>query len=106
MPKFLIAYHGNPQFKTKEEGAAHMTAWQAWSQGLGKAVFDRGMPVGMSKTIASDRTVSDGGGPNPLSGITILQAENIDEAIALVKACPHLNAGGTIEVAQAFDMPM
>lgn len=106
MPKFLLAYHGTPRFKTKEDGIAHMVAWRAWSKGLGAAVVDPGMPVGMSKTITSDGAVIDGGGANPLSGITVLQAETIEQIIAMAKPCPHLQAGGTIEIAQAFDMEM
>lgn len=105
MPKFVLAYHGNPDIKSKEEGAAHMAAWQAWSAGLGDAVIDPGMPVGVSKTITATG-VEDGGGSNPLSGITIIQAANMDEAIAMAKDCPHISGSGTIEVAEAMDMEM
>lgn len=105
MPKFVLAYHGSPQFNTKEEGAAHMIAWQKWSQGLGDAVVDPGTPVGPSMTVSLDEVV-DGGGSNPLSGITILQANTMDDALELVKDCPHLDAGGTIEVAEALNMEM
>ncbi|MEH6548179.1 MAG: hypothetical protein V7701_17220 [Sneathiella sp.] len=105
MPKFVLAYHGSPQFKTKEEGTAHMVAWRQWSQGLGDAVVDPGMPIGASKTVSATG-VEDGGGANPLAGITILQAETIDAAVAMAQACPHLDAGGTIEVAEAMEMEM
>ena len=105
MPKFVLAYHGSPQFNTKEEGAAHMVAWRQWSQGLGDAVVDPGMPVGMSKTVSSSG-VENGGGANPLAGITILQAETFDAAIVMAQACPHIDAGGSIEVAEAMDMEM
>jgi hypothetical protein len=63
------------------------------------------MPVGASKTVSSDG-LADGGGSNPLSGITILQADTIEAACEMAKACPHVNIGGTIEVAQAMDMEM
>lgn len=106
MNKFLLAYHGSPKFESKEAGIAHMVAWRAWSQGLGDAVVDPGMPVGMSKTITSNGSVVDGGGANPLSGITVLRADSIEQAIALAQSCPHLSAGGTIEIAQAFNMDM
>jgi len=106
MPKFIFAYHGNPQFETNEAGAAHMVAWRAWSQGLGDAVIDPGMPIGPSKTVNMDGSVTDGGGANPLSGITIVQAATIEDAIGMAKGCPHLSAGGTIEVAQGIDMEM
>jgi len=105
MPKFLLAYHGAPQFKTKQDGANHMVAWRAWSQGLGDAVVDPGMPVGASRTVSSSG-VEDGGGSNPLSGVTIIQADTMEAAVAMASACPHIDAGGTIEVAEGMDMEM
>ena len=105
MPKFVLAYHGAPKFKSKEEGMAHMVAWREWSQGMGDAVVDPGMPVGVSKTITADG-VEDGGGSNPLSGITIIQADTMEAAIELARPCPHVSAGGSIEIAEAMDMEM
>ena len=103
MPKFLLAYHGGKSFETREEGAAHMSKWNAWNDGLGDAVLDPGMYIGSSKTISAEGIV-DGGGVNPLSGITVLQANSMDEAVAMATACPHIGIGGTIEVAQVMDM--
>jgi len=105
MPKFVLAYHGAPQFKNKEDGANHMVAWRNWMQGLGDAVIDPGVPVGTSKTVSSTG-VEDGGGSNPLAGITIVQADTMDAAVNMALACPHIDAGGTIEVAEAMNMEM
>ena len=105
MPNFILAYHGKPDVETKEDGAALMAAWKAWIAGLGDAVVDPGMPVGISKTITVNG-VENNGGPNPLSGITIIQASSIDEAIGLAKDCPHISGSGTIEVAEAMPMDM
>jgi len=103
MQKFILAYHGSPEIQTKEEGAAHMARWQEWSQGLGDSVVDPGMPVGPSMTI-SESEVVEGGGSNPLSGITIIQAESMEDAITMAKDCPHLSGTGTIEIAPAMEM--
>jgi len=105
MPKFVLAYHGAPQFKTKEDGANHMVAWRQWMQGLGDAVVDPGVPVSASRTVSS-AGVEDGGGANPLVGITIVQADTMEAAVNMAKACPHIDAGGTIEVAEAMNMEM
>ena len=105
MAKFVLAYHGKPDIQTKEDGAALMVAWKAWSAGLGDAVVDPGMPVGASMTVTA-KGVEEGGGSNPLSGITIVQADTIEEAIAMAKGCPHLSGTGTIEVAEALQMDM
>ncbi len=105
MQKFIFAYHGNPDIKSPEEGQAHMTAWKAWMDGLGDAVIDRGLPAGPSKTVGRDG-VTDDGGSNPLSGISIVQADNIETALEMAKRSPHVTGGGTIEVAPAMDMEM
>lgn len=105
MPKFILAYHGKPDIQSKEDGAAHMVQWKTWSQGLGDAVVDPGMPVSASMTVSQEGVI-DGGGANPLSGITIIQAETMDEAIQMAQGCPHLSGTGTIEIAQAMEMDM
>lgn len=106
MPKYVYAYHGAPKFETKEDGAAHMVAWREWSAGLGSAVVDPGLPVGPSMTVQSDGSFVEGGGTNPISGITIVQADTMESALGMAKACPHISAGGSIEVAEAMDMEM
>lgn len=105
MPKFALVYHGTPQFKTREDGVNHMVAWKQWVQALGDALVDPGMAVGPSKTITATG-IEDGGGANPFSGITIIQAETIQAAIELARACPHIGAGGTIEIAEDMQMDM
>ncbi|MEL6640875.1 MAG: hypothetical protein AAFP98_06115, partial [Pseudomonadota bacterium] len=89
MPKFLLAYHGTPDLQGNDAGAAHMAAWKAWNEGLGAAVVDPGMPVGKSITVSATDVI-DNGGSNPLSGITILQADTLDEVIKMAQTCPHL----------------
>ncbi|MBV1864056.1 MAG: hypothetical protein KUG74_06425 [Rhodobacteraceae bacterium] len=102
MSKFILVYYGGGEITSPEQGAAHMAAWQAWMQGLGEAVVDPGMPAGASKTVSAEGVV-DGG---EVSGITVLQADTMAAAVEMAQACPHLDLGGTIEVAQAMDMPM
>ena len=87
-----------------EKGRAHMDQWMAWMNGLGAAVVDRGVPVGRSMTVGPDG-VTDGG-PNPLSGFTIVEADDMAAALEMAKRCQHIDIGGTIEVAPALDMPM
>ena len=58
----------------------------------------------MSKTVSSDG-VTDDGGPNPLSGFSILEAETMEAALEMAKSCPFLDMEtGTIEVAQVMEM--
>ncbi|OIQ38672.1 MAG: hypothetical protein BM560_18650 [Roseobacter sp. MedPE-SWde] len=106
MPKFVLAYHGHPDVNTPEEGAKMMAAWKAWMAGLGTAALDPGLAVGPSKTVLSDGAVAEGGGANPLSGYTVIEARDMDAAIELVRGCPHLSGSGTIEVAPDLELDM
>ena len=46
----------------------------------------------------------DGGGANPVSGYSLIEASSLDDAGKKAAGCPLLKAGGTIEIAQAMDM--
>lgn len=48
--------------------------------------------------------MSEGGGANPASGYALIEAESIDDAVAKNKGCPILMSGGSIEVAETFDV--
>ena len=104
MAKFLFVYHGGSKPETEEEIAQAMDAWGQWFGAMGSAVIDGGNPVGMSKTVLSDGSVVDNGGANPTSGYSLIEATDIDEAVAKAKDCPIREVGGSIEVAEAFDM--
>ncbi len=103
MAEYIIAYHGGKKPESPEDGARHMAKWKAWVSDLGDAVVNPGTPLGPSKTVSSDG-VSDDGGPNPLSGFSIVKADSMDAAIEMAKACPTLDLDGTLEVAQVMKM--
>jgi hypothetical protein len=48
--------------------------------------------------------VTGNGGPNPASGYGLIEASDLDDAVAKAKGCPILQAGGSVELAEAFDM--
>lgn len=104
MAKYLFVYHGGSHPETEEEVARVMDAWGAWLGGMGAAVIDGGNPVGQSHTVNPDKTVTDNGGSNPASGYGLFEASDLDDALAKAKGCPVLDAGGSIEVAEAIDM--
>lgn len=104
MAKFLLAYHGGAMAETEAEQARVMKAWETWIEGLGDALVDWGNPTGQARTINPDGSVSEGGGSNPVSGYSLLTADSLDEAVTLVKGCPVLDSGGSIEVAEALEM--
>jgi len=71
---------------------------------MGPAVVDGGNPVGMSSTVQADGSVAGDGGANPASGYSLIEAADLDEALAKARGCPILQDGGTVEVAETFDM--
>ena len=104
MAKYLLAYHGGGMPESPEEQQRVMAAWGQWYQNLGAAVVaDPGNPVGQTRTISSNRSISNGGGANPISGYTIIQADSFDKAVDLAKGCPILDGNGSIEVCETFD---
>jgi len=104
MAKFLYVYHGGGRPATKEEQAKVMDAWGQWFGGLGASVVDGGNPVGKSSTVLSDSSVVNNGGANPASGYSLVEASDLNDALEKAKGCPILASGGSLEVAEAFDM--
>ena len=103
MSDYIIAYHGGKQPESPEEGAKHMAKWKAWVGGLGDAVVNPGTPLGKSRIVSSGG-VSDDGGSNPMSGFSVVKADSMDAALEMAKACPFLETGGTLEVAEMMKM--
>ncbi len=104
MAKYLFVYHGGKPPATPAEGKAVKDAWGAWFGSMGAAVIDGGNPVGKSSTVKPDGSLVDGGGANPTSGYSLIEASSLEDAHKKARGCPILKAGGTIEIAQAMDM--
>lgn len=104
MPNYLFVYHGGTTPETPEDGEKMMAAWGAWFQDMGDAVVDGGNPVGQSSTVSA-AGVAPNGGANPVSGYTVVQADDMGGACALASGCPMVSDGtGSIEVAQIMPM--
>ena len=100
MTKYLLAYHGGDMPASKEEGEKVMAAWTSWVGAMGKSLTDIGNPTtGNSKMLAPGGKVSNGGSTT-ITGYSILEAPSLDKAVDMVKGCPQLASGGTIEVAE------
>ena len=104
MAKYLFIYHGGKHPETEAEVAEVMDAWGNWLGSMGSAVIDGGNPVGKSSTVNPDGSVADNGGANPVSGYSLVEASDLDDAIAKARGCPLLKAGGSVELAEAIDM--
>jgi hypothetical protein len=103
MGTYLLAYHGGKMSESKEAAAKVMAAWETWMKGLGTALVDGGNPVGKASTIETGGKVTPGAGANPVSGYSLIKADNLDAAIKLAKGCPVLQGGASIEVCETFE---
>lgn len=104
MAKYLFVYHGGKNPESEQEVAKVMDAWGQWLGSMGGDVIDGGNPVGMSSTVNADGSVTADGGANPASGYSLIEASSLDDAHGKARGCPILESGGSIEVAEAFDM--
>lgn len=103
MAKYLFVYHGGKRPEGEEETKKVMEAWNSWFQSLGPAVSDPGCPIGPSKTVSADGSISDTT-TNPADGYSVIEASSIDDAAKMAKGCPILNDGGTVEIGETFSM--
>ena len=104
MAKYLFIYHGGENPESEQEVAELLDAWGTWLGSMGAAVIDGGNPVGKSTTVNPDGTTTDNGGANPVSGYSLIEASDLDDAVTEAKGCPILQANGSVELAEAFDM--
>jgi hypothetical protein len=105
MADFVLLYTGGSMPETEEEKARVMKAWEDWYAEVGSSIKDGGNPFApAAKTIASDGSVSDGAGPAPHTGYTIVTADSLDAATAIAKGSPVLLGGGGVTVYEAFEV--
>ena len=105
MTKYLLVYHGGADEESDSVDADVMAQWGAWFGQLGAAVVDGGNPVAGARTVGNG-TVSDGGGANPATGYSLIEAADFDDAVAKAKGCPVLASGGTVEVCETVEIDM
>jgi len=100
MTKFLVTYHGGSQPDSPEAAQQVMTAFMAWAQKTGSALVDPGAPLGPSKVVSST-AVTDGAAEGPCGGYSIIEADDLDAAVALVADHPFVGRGGALQVSTA-----
>ncbi len=110
MGKYVVIYHADAnsvaamQAMAPEQMQEGMKAWMNWGEGIGDALVDFGTPLaGGMKVSASGSAPSD----KEVNGYSILEAESMDAAVAMLQGHPHLamGAGCDIEVHEALPTP-
>lgn len=103
MPNYLLAYHGGSTPDGEDAEEAMIVAWNNWLDLTGEAMLDLGSPVNATMTINPDGSVTKAP-PSPVSGYSIIEADDMDAAIIIAQGCPVLADGASIEVSQLEDM--
>lgn len=111
MQKFLILYGANEKIldqwnnQSPDEGEEDMQKWMKWMDENTQYLVDSGNPVGKNTRIHSNGTAKIM--PNELCGYLILQADDRDHAIEILKSNPHLDTSDVyIELMNIMDIEM
>ena len=104
MPQYVIVYLGGNQPSSPEEGQQHFAKYMEWISSLGDAAVSPANPLKDTSTVNPDGTVTTGG-TSTMSGYTIVQADSMEAALSIAKACPFLEFGGSLEVSELMEMP-
>ena len=100
MSKFLVTYHGSgmPDDAALMEQAK--AAFGNWVAGAGDAIVDPGAPVQMMTQVATERATD----AVQIGGYSIIQADSVDDARAVLSSHPYVSRGGTLQVNQILDV--
>jgi hypothetical protein len=103
MAQYVITYLGGNPPSSPEEGKKNFANYQQWLSALGDAAVSPANPLKDTHTIHPDGAVS-AGSKTGMSGFTVVEAESLDAALAIARACPFLEVGGTLEVSELMQM--
>ena len=103
MSRYIMTYFGGDQPETPEERQHHFQKYQEWLGSLGEAVVSPMNPFRDTVTINPDGSTAPGS-KTTNTGYTVLEAGSVEEAVEMVKSCPFLDIGGTLEVSELVQM--
>ncbi len=90
MTTFLFSYRMPRDYRPGRPEA--LAAWAAFFEGIGDDVLDQGNPVFESASLGNC------GADTALGGYSLVEARDLDAALALAEACPGVAEGGGVEV--------
>ena len=93
MANFLLTYRSAKD--GRQAGTGHMAAWQAFFDGLGSHLVDAGNPIFTREGLGdcSPETTL-------LGGYSIIEADDLESAVALARGCPELSSAGGVAVGE------
>ena len=104
MAQYIMTYLGGDQPSSPEEGKQHFAKYKEWLVSLGDSAVSPANPFKDTRTVNSNGTVTTGG-TTSMSGYTVIEADSMEAALEIAKACPFLDIGGSLEVSELMQMP-
>ena len=112
MTEFLYLYRGGQAGRTAENAGEIMQKWMTWLKGLAEQghLKDQGKPLESGGKLVKGRqkTVTDGPfveAKDVVGGYSLIQARDLEQAVALSHGCPILEVDGAVEVRPVMEMP-
>jgi hypothetical protein len=102
--KYIYLYRGPARLMgefTPEESAEQLAAWGEWMGRVGPALVDGGAPFGARSAVSDDGTSPEAG---DLNGYTIVEADSLDAARALLDNHPFLTEGKGRFAVEVFEL--
>jgi hypothetical protein len=96
MKKFVLLHSGYEE-PTQEV----MDAWNSWFASIADKTADIGSPLGPGREISRTGTKELPMGADAITGYTIINAEDMDEAEGIAQGCPIITS---IRVYEAMSM--
>ena len=103
MAQYIITYLGGNPPSTPEEGQQHFAKYKEWLSSLGDSVISPANPFKNTHSVSPDGTVTNSS-TTMMSGFTTIDADSMEAALAIAKACPFLDIGGSLEVSELIQM--
>jgi len=112
MKKFIVIYHAPAEAVAQmanaspEEMAKGMEPWMAWAAKCGDQLVDLGSPLMGGQKVLPDGTSQNS--DREVTGYSVLMAENMEGAKALIEGHPHLawTGGCEIEIHESMPLPV
>ena len=103
MSNYIVSYLGGNIPSNPEESAKHFEKYKEWLASLSSSIVSAANPLKDTHTINPDSSVT-AGSTTAMSGFSIIEANSIETAIEMVKSCPFLELGGSLEVSELMQI--
>ena len=112
MSEFVFLYRGADRSASPQEMQQIMQKWMAWMKDLGAKGHIKDMgnplePIGKVVKGSDKKTVTDGPYAETkdiVGGYTLIEANDINQAVELSTGCPIFSRGGFVEVRPVMKM--